>query len=154
MERSFVMIKPGFANNPEVIDYVKSRLTKIGLEVVSGEFKRYSTNKAQEHYAEHFRGSYENAKPFYKELENYITSDKVYGMEVVGDNAISKIREVVGSTIKTNKETGEQILPAKGTIRYEVPVMLGEPHQITQNVVHASDAPEAATRELEIFKTL
>ncbi len=154
MEKSYVMIKPGFANNPEVIDYVKNRLQEIGLTVVSGDFKYYSTEKAQDHYAEHFRGSYENAKPFYKELEEYITSDKIYGMEVVGENAITKIREAVGSTIKIDKETGNQILPAKGTIRYEVPVMLGETHQMTQNVIHASDSPEAAERELAIFKTL
>ena len=154
MEKSFVMVKPKFANNPQVVEYVKNRLEEIGLKVVSGEYKRYSAEKAQEHYAEHFRGSYENAKPFYKQLEEYITSDKVYGMEVVGENAIARIREIVGSTIKTDKETGVKILPAKGTIRYEVPVMLGEEHQITQNVVHASDAVDAAERELEIFKTL
>ena len=75
-------------------------------------------------------------------------------MEVVGENAVSKIREVVGSTIKLNKETGEKILPNKGTIRYEVPIMLNEQHQMTQNVIHASDAPEAAIREIEIFKSL
>jgi len=154
MEKSFVMVKPGFANNQKVIDYVKSRLENCGLKIVSGEFKNYSRNNAQKHYAEHFLGSYENAKPFYKQLEDYITSDKVYGMEVQGENAISKIREAVGSTIKTNKETGEKILPAKGTIRYEVPLMLNEEHQITQNVIHASDSPESAERELEIFKNL
>ena len=68
--------------------------------------------------------------------------------------SISRIREIVGSTIKTDKETGAQILPAKGTIRYEVPVMLNEEHRITENVIHASDAPSAAERELAIFKTL
>ena len=154
MEKSYVMIKPGFANNQKVINYVKNRLTEAGLKIISGEFKSYSRENAQKHYAEHFLGSYENAKSFYKELENYITSDKVYGMEVQGENAIAKIREIVGSTIKTNKETGEKILPAKGTIRYEVPIMLNEEHQITQNVVHASDSTSAAERELEIFKNL
>ena len=154
MERSFVMVKPKFADRPEVIEYVKKRLTDAGLKIVSGEYKSYSTEKAQEHYAEHFRGSYENAKPFYKTLEAYITSGKVYGMEVVGENAIARIRELVGSTIKTDKETGAQILPAKGTIRYEVPLMINEPHDITENVIHASDAPSAGERELAIFKTL
>jgi len=154
MQKSYVMVKPGFANNPQVIEYVKNRLEEIGLKIISGEYKEYSIDKAQDHYAEHFRGSYENAKPFYKELEKYITSDKIYGMEVEGENAIAKIREAVGSTIKIDKVTGEQILPAKGTIRYEVPVMLGEAHQMTQNVIHASDSPEAAERELAIFKSL
>lgn len=154
MEKSFVMVKPGFANNAKVIEYVQKRIEDIGLKIVFGEYKSYSREKAQEHYAEHFRGSYENAKGFYKNLEDYIVSDKVYGMEVIGENAIAKIREIVGSTIKIDKETGDRILPAKGTIRYEVPVMLNEEHQMTQNVVHASDAVSAAERELEIFKNL
>lgn len=154
MEKSFVMIKPRFANNQKVIDFVKESLTNAGLEIVSGEFKKYTIEKAQEHYAEHFLGSYENAKPFYKNLEQYITSDKVYGMEIQGDNAIKKIRELVGSTIKINKETGEKVLPAKGTIRYEVPLLLNEEHHITENVIHASDSLESAERELKIFKNM
>ena len=154
MEKSFVMIKPGFANNQNVINYVKKRINEVGLKIIYEEFKKYSIEKAQEHYAEHFLGSYENAKPFYKQLENYITSDKVYGMEVVGKKAISKIREIVGSTIKTNKETGEKILPAVGTIRYEVPLMLNEEHDITKNVIHASDCVDAGERELKIFKNM
>ena len=154
MEKSFVMVKPGFANNQSVINYVKDRLSAVGLKIISGEFKSYSKEKAQEHYAEHFLGSYENAKPFYKNLEEYITSDKVYGMEVHGENAIKVIRELVGSTIKINKETGEKILPAKGTIRYEVPLMINQTHQMTENVIHASDSIEAAERELKIFKNI
>ena len=154
MEKSFVMIKPGFANNPKVINYVKNRLTEIGLTIVYEEFKRYTKSAAQEHYQEHFLGSYENAKPFYRNLEDYITSDKVYGMEVVGDNAVSKIREIVGSTIKIDKATKEKILPSKGTIRYEVPIILKQEHKITENVVHASDSQDSAKRELLIFKTL
>ena len=154
MEKSFVMVKPGFANNQKVIEYIKERLINVGLKIASGEFKSYSKEKAQEHYAEHFLGGYENAKPFYKNLENYITSDKVYGMEVHGENAIKKIRELVGSTMKINKETGEKILPPKGTIRHDVPILLSQEHQMTENVIHASDSPEAAERELKIFKSL
>ena len=154
MEKSFVMVKPGFANNQEVINYVKEKLTNAGLKIVSGEFKSYSIDKAQEHYAEHFLGSYKNAKPFYKKLEEYITSDKVYGMEVHGENAIKTIRALVGSTMKINKETGEKILPPAGTIRHDVPIILNEEHRMTENVIHASDSPEAADRELAIFKTI
>ena len=46
MEKSFVMVKPGFANNKKVVDYIKERLTNIGLSIVSGEYKFYSKGKA------------------------------------------------------------------------------------------------------------
>lgn len=151
---SYVMVKPHFANNQKVIDYVKERLTNAGLKIEAEAEIKYDRATAQKHYAEHFRGSYENAKGFYKELEDYIVSDKAYGMKVVGDDAIATIRGLVGSTIKIDKETGAQILPAEGTIRYEVPIMLGEKHGMTENVIHASDSEESATRELELFAEL
>ena len=149
---SYVMVKPHFANSQTVIDYVQERIANEGLTIEKSGFIKYSIAMAQEHYAEHFRGSYENAKGFYRELENYITSDVAFGMKVVGDDAISKIRAIVGSTIKIDKETGAQILPAEGTIRYEVPKMLGEEHKMTENVIHASDCVESAEKELAIFE--
>ncbi len=151
---SYVMVKPHFANNKQVVDYVKQRLADAGLKIEAEAEIKYDRSMAQKHYAEHFRGSYENAKGFYKELEDYITSDVAYGMKVSGEDAIATIRSLVGSTIKIDKETGDKILPAKGTIRYEVPVMLGEEHGMTANVIHASDSDEAAARELELFAEL
>ena len=55
---------------------------------------------------------------------------------------------------KINKDTNEVILPAEGTIRHDVPVMLGIKHDMTKNVVHASDSEESAKKELAIFESL
>ena len=151
---SYVMIKPGFANDNRVKNYVKNRILESGLKIVEEGEIWYDRSSAQTHYAEHFRGSYENAKGFYPELEDYIVSDKAYGMKVVGENAIAKIRALVGSTMKINKDTNEVILPAEGTIRYDVPVMLGVKHDMTKNVVHASDCVESAEKELAVFENL
>lgn len=154
-EVSYVMVKPHFANHKNVIDYVKARLTEeLGLTIEKEAVVKYDRKNAQKHYAEHFRGSYENAKGFYKELEDYITSDVAYGMKVSGEDVIAKVRSITGSTIKVDKETGAEILPAQGTIRYEVPIMLGEKHGMTENVLHASDKPESAVAELAIFEEL
>ena len=77
-------------------------------------------------------------------MERYITSDIAYGMIVEGENAIAEIRAVVGSTKN----------PAEGTIRYEIPKMLGLELRITENVVHASDSVAAAEREIAIFEDM
>ena len=135
MEKSYVMVKPEFANNPQVIEYVKGRLKSINLKIVKEGYIKYDALSARKHYVEHV------GKDFYQGLEEYITSDKVYGMEVQGDDAIAKIRKLVGATKN----------PDPHTIRYEVPKMLKLPQRITQNVVHASDSEKSAISELKIF---
>ena len=138
MEKSYVMVKPEFANNPQVIEYVKGRLKSINLKIVKEGYIKYDALSARKHYVEHV------GKDFYQGLEEYITSDKVYGMEVQGDDAIAKIRKLVGATKN----------PDPHTIRYEVPKMLKLPQRITQNVVHASDSEKSAISELKIFYSL
>ena len=138
MEKSYVMVKPEFANYPQVIDYVKSQLQSVGMQIVKEGYIKYDALSARKHYTDHV------GKEFYQGLEEYITSDKAYGMEVQGEDAIAKIRKLVGATKN----------PDPHTIRYEVPKMLNLPLRITQNVVHASDSVKSAERELEIFYTL
>lgn len=135
---SYVMVKPGFANNDEVIAEVKARLNKNGIKVLKEGFIHYTPEYAKRHYHEHIN------KPFYPGLENYITSDKAYGMKVEGENAIATIRALAGSTKN----------PDKGTIRYDIPEMLGLERRVTENVVHSSDSEEAAKIELAIFDEL
>lgn len=135
MQKSYVMIKPEFANYGIVIEEVKRRLEEAGLEIVEERFVCYDKQSADKHYAEHI------GKDFYPKLLEYITSDKAYGMIVEGENAIEKIRAIAGST----KD------PAQGTIRHDIPLMLGIERRVTQNVVHSSDSEESARREIAIF---
>ena len=141
LEKSYVMIKPEFANHPEVIQEVKNQLltkSENTLSIIKAEYIQYTSEDAKKHYAEHI------GKDFYPDLEKYITSDIAYGMIVEGENAISQIRSTIGSTKN----------PAKGTIRYEIPKMLGLELRITENVVHASDSTESAEREISIFENI
>lgn len=138
LETSYVMVKPWFANNLDVIAMVKERLVQHKLRIVEEGYIKYDAKRAQRHYHEHV------GKSFYTNLENYITSDKAYGMKVVGENAIAVIRNLAGAT----KE------PAEGTLRYDVPKYLGVERRITENVVHSSDSENAAMLELSIFEEL
>lgn len=141
IEKSYVMIKPEFANYPKVIEEVKNQLLVKqgkGLKLITAQFIKYTTEDAGRHYAEHV------GKDFYPGLEKYITSDVAYGMIIEGDDAISQIRAIVGSTKN----------PAEGTIRYEIPKMLGLELRVTENVVHASDSVESAEREIKIFEDI
>lgn len=137
-EKSYVMIKREFANSLGVLVEISKRLQETGLKVVKGSYIHYTKEAARKHYAEHV------GKDFYPDLEKYITSDKAYGMIVEGEDAIKIIRNIVGST----KD------PKPGTIRYDIPEMLGLERRVTENVVHASDSPEAAEREIKIFREL
>jgi len=138
LEKSYVMVKPEFASNEKVVNEVKNRLSNAGLNILKGEYVRYNAEDAKKHYAEHV------GKGFYPELEEYITSDVAYGMIVEGENAIAQIRALVGATKN----------PAEGTIRYDIPKMMGLELRITQNVVHASDATTSAEREIAIFESM
>ena len=138
IEKSYVMVKPGFANHIEVINEIKKCILALGLKIIKGEYVSYSPNLAKKHYAEHV------GKDFYPKLEKYITSDVAYGMIVEGENAIAKIRRVVGSTNN----------PATGTIRREMPKLIGREVDTTENVVHASDSTESAEREIAIFEKM
>ena len=135
-QTTYIMVKPHFANYDEIIKLVKEKITSKGMDIVDESFIKYSTSDAQAHYAEHFRGSYENAKSFYKELENYITSDKAYGMIVVGENSIQSMRDLIK------------------VLRQEIPAMIGEEPRMTENVLHGSDCEESAEKETAIFKSL
>ncbi len=136
IEISYVMVKPRFANNLDLINEIKKRIKEKKLKIIDNHYLKYDRDLAQKHYAEHV------GKDFYPPLEDYIVSDVCYGMIVKGENAISKIREIVGST----KD------PAKGTIRHDIPVMFNIESSTRENVVHASDSVDSAKREIEIYK--
>lgn len=135
IELSYVMVKPRFANNLDIIDEIKKRIKKQNLKIMKESYISYDRNLAKKHYQEHV------GKDFYPPLEDYIVSDICYGMVVVGDNAISKIRGIVGSTKN----------PLEGTIRHDIPLMFQIESSTRENVVHASDSIDSAKREIEIF---
>ena len=136
IQKTYIMVKPHFANYENIVELVKSEITKKGMNIEDSSYIKYSVEDAQKHYAEHFRGSYENAKGFYKELENYITSDKAYGMIVSGEDAITTMRTLI-------KE-----------LRQTIPAMIGEEPRMTENVLHGSDCEESVLNEIAIFHSL
>ena len=129
MERTYVMIKPGFLQHE---DAIIARIEGIGAKVTHKKVMQLDDEILNRHYAEHI------GKGFFAELVNYMKSGEVIAMYVEreGENLVQDIRTIVGST----KD------PAPGTIRHDFGI--GE---ITRNVIHSSDSAESAARELGIF---
>lgn len=129
MERTYVMIKPGFLQHE---DAIIARIEGIGAKVSHKKVMQLDDEILNRHYAEHI------GKGFFAELVNYMKSGEVIAMYVErkGENLVQDIRTIVGST----KD------PAPGTIRHDFGI--GE---ITRNVIHSSDSAESAARELGIF---
>lgn len=133
------MVKPWFAENKEVLGEIRQRLIDKGFSITEESFIKYTKEAAAKHYKQL------TSKPFYPELELYITSGKAYGMVVEGEDSISYIHDVMA---------GKTSNPAPGTIRYDIPEMLGVDPDTTANVVHSSDSEETANAEIEIFREL
>ena len=141
-QKTYVMVKPDFANNQQVIDMVRTKILNAGFEISNEGFVSYTNKEAAAHYHEHVE------KPFYPALEKYITSGKAYGMMVVGENAIDITYDsaFMGSTRNPNP----------GTIRYNGLKLMGYLDRDPmingrENVAHSSDCVAAATLEIEIF---
>ncbi len=131
-ERSFVMVKPDGVRRG-LVGEVISRLERKGFRIVGLKLMQIPRETAERHYGEH-RG-----KPFFEGLVTFITSGPVVAMVVEGENAISEWRKMMGAT------NPKDAVP--GTIRGDFASTIDE------NVVHGSDAPETAEREIEIFFT-
>jgi len=130
MERTFVMVKPdGVARG--LIGEVIARFERKGLALETIRQLVIDEGLARRHYAEHID------KPFFPELLAFITSGPVVAMEWSGEGAVAVSRELMGAT--------DPKKAAPGTIRGDFGLI------VTQNIVHGSDAPESATRELALF---
>lgn len=137
MEKSYVMVKPEFANNDRIVSLVRKRIADMGYKIEEESFVKYNIEDAQSHYAEHFNGSYEKAKPFYKALEEYITSDVAYGMVISGKNVKEAMREMIKD------------------LRVKIPALLGQEPDGRKNVLHGSDlTPNSEVNEIRIFHKL
>ena len=130
MERTFIMVKPnGFARG--LVGEVIARFERRGLELRAMKLMRMPRDLAERHYAEH------REKPFFGELVDFITSGPVVAMVWEGDEAITVARTMMGAT--------DPVKAAPGTIRGDFATVMAE------NVVHGSDGPESAAREIGLF---
>ena len=129
-EKSFVMIKPD-AVLRRLMGTVLTRFEKRGLNVVALKMMRISEDLAKKHYIEHAE------KPFFNDLVSYITSAPVLAMVIEGEGCISLIRKMVGATDPKEADIG--------TIRGDYALQTG------RNIIHASDSPQSAKREIELF---
>jgi len=130
VQRSLVIIKPDGVQRG-LIGEIIHRLERRGLKIVAMELQAIDRATAEEHYAEH------KGKGFYDSLVSYITSRPSVVMVVEGIDAIDVVRATVGST--RPKEA------APGTIRGDFGLTVG------RNLIHASDKPESAAREIAVF---
>jgi Nucleoside diphosphate kinase len=124
------MLKPGVLQR-RIIGEVISRIERKGLNIVGLKIMTISNETAGLHYAEH------REKSFFGGLISYITSGPVVAMAVEGDEAVALIRKLCGATQVTES------LP--GTIRGDFAL------HTNNNIIHASDSPESAARELNLF---
>lgn len=130
MERCFTMLKPGVLNR-RIVGEIITRLEKKGLRLTGIKMLQIDKDLAAQHYTDH------NGKHFYDDLVSYITSGPVVAMVWQADNCVTIIRKLVGATDPLKAEPG--------TIR-------GDYCAHTQhNVIHASDSPENAEREISLF---
>lgn len=130
MERTFIMVKPDGVQRGLIGEIIK-RFEAKGLQLVAAKLMKVTRQQAETHYAEH------REKPFYEELVSFITSGPVMAMVWQGDQAIALSRSLIGKT---------QVLDAvPGTIRGDFALHTG------MNIVHGSDSPASAEREIGIF---
>lgn len=130
MEKTFVMIKPDGVKR-KLMGEVIQRLENKGLELSNARMLKITSDMAKLHYQEHA------GKPFFESLIAHITSGPVLAMVWRGENAIALTRLLIGHRDPL------QALP--GTIRGDFACIS------TENLVHASDSPESAAREIDIF---
>ncbi|HYB27080.1 MAG TPA: nucleoside-diphosphate kinase [Solirubrobacteraceae bacterium] len=130
MERTLILIKPdAFARN--LSGEIIARFERKGLQLVAMNLLTMSRDLAERHYAEH------QGKGFYEELVTFITSGPLVAMVLEGDQAVVAARQVIGATNPLEATTG--------SIRGDFAIEVG------QNMVHGSDSPESAARELALF---
>ena len=130
MERSLVLIKPD-AMQRRLAGAIISRLEGQGLKLVALRMLHMDKALAERHYAIHA------GKPFFKDLIDYITSTPIIAMVFEGDEAVEKIRKIMGTTDPAKAE--------RGTIRNDFGL------DIQNNAVHGSDSPDTAEKEIKLF---
>jgi len=130
MERTLILVKPdAFARN--LTGEIIARFERKGLTLVALKQMAIERELAERHYAEH------EGKPFFPELVAFITSGPLVAMVLEGEQAVTAARQVIGAT--------NPLEAAPGSIRGDYAIEVG------QNMVHGSDSPESAAREVALF---
>lgn len=130
MQKSLVLLKPDCVER-RLIGEIITRFERKGLNIVAMKMLRVTPELSKQHYAEHV------SKPFYPNLEEFITSSPIVALAVEGLEVIRVIREMLGAT--------SGLKAAPGTIRGD----FSSSRQM--NLVHASDSEESAARELALY---
>jgi nucleoside-diphosphate kinase len=130
LEQTLVLVK-GDGVRRRLVGEIIRRIENKGLDIRTLQLMDVSRELAEEHYAEH------RDKPFFGELVEFITSTPVVAMRVEGEGAIKVMRNLMGATNPAEA--------APGTIRGDLALSLPD------NLVHGSDSPESAARELGLF---
>ena len=129
-QQTYVMIKPD-AVSRGLVGKIVSRFEEVGLRIERMEFGVLTREQAAANYAEH------EGKPFYEGLVSYITSGPVVKMVLAGPEAVKVCRKLMGATNPAEA--------APGTIRGDFGLIMDA------NVIHGSDSPESAAREVALF---
>lgn len=132
VERTLALIKPGILQR-RIVGEVISRIEEKGFKITGMKMFRFSEKLAENHYAEH------KGKSFYPQLIEYMTSAPCIAMILERENAVASLRKMAGPT------SPDEATP--GTIRGDYGM------QTRKNIVHASDSPENALREIGLFFT-
>ena len=130
IQKTYTMIKPDGVRNGHIGEIV-NRFERAGLTIEQMRLEMVTPEQAKANYAEH------EGKPFYEGLIAYVTSGPVVKMVVSGEGAVAKVRKLMGATTPADA--------APGTIRGDFGLTMDE------NVIHGSDSPESAAREIGIF---
>ncbi len=130
MERTLVLVKPDGVQRG-LIGEIIGRLEQRGLKLVGMKLMQVDDALARQHYGEHVD------RPFFGGLVDFITSSPVVAMAWEADNAVEAVRNTMGQTNPTSSPPG--------TIRGDLALDIG------RNLVHGSDSPESAERELNLF---
>ena len=129
-QSTFIMVKPDGVRRGLVGEVIR-RIESKGYALSEVKLFTIDDDLAREHYEEH------SDKPFFGELVSFITSGPVVAMVVSGPEAVAGMREIMGAT--------NLLDAAPGSIRGDYATV------ITENIVHGSDSPSSAEREIKLF---
>ncbi len=129
-EKTYIMIKPDAVKNRHIGEII-NRIERSGLTIERMVLENVTQEQAEGNYQEH------KGKPFYDGLITYITSGPVVKMVISGEDAVKNMRRLMGPT--------NPVEAGPGTIRGDFGLTVDE------NVIHGSDSPESAEREIKLF---